>query len=77
MLEAAKKTVSRSFLCLMCVVLSWQIGRVNSIAQLLSLLFDFSSCLFFFLENCTNILPVIIVITKLLIAHFVAAHLLF
>ena len=41
----------------------------------------FSSCLSFFLSfflaNCSNILPVIIVITKLLIAHFVAALLLF
>ena len=40
--------------------------------------FFLSSCLSFFLScNCTNILPVIIVITKLLIAHFVAAHFLF
>ena len=50
LLEFAKRMVSRSFLCLMCVVLSWRIGRVNSIAQLPSLLSYFSSCLSFFLS---------------------------
>ena len=34
MLEAVERTVSRSFLCLWFVVLSWRIGRVNSIGQL-------------------------------------------
>ena len=74
LLEAAKRTVSRSFLCLVCVVLGWQIGRVSAFVQLPSLLSDFSSCLSFFLSfflaNSTNILPVIIVITKLLYSPF-------
>ena len=34
LLEAAKRTVSRSFLCLEFIVFSWQIGPVNSIVQL-------------------------------------------
>ena len=37
--EAAKRTVSRSFLCLVCVVLGWRIGRVSAFAQHPSLLF--------------------------------------
>ena len=50
LLEAAKRAVCRSFPCLVCVVLGWQIGRVNSIAQLPSLLSYFPSCLSFFLS---------------------------
>ena len=44
---------------------------------LLALSVCLSFFLSFFLANCTNILPVIIFITILSIAHFVAAHLLF
>ena len=50
-MEGAKRTASRSFLCLAFVVLSWRIGQVNSIVQLPSHLSYFSSCLSFLLLN--------------------------